>query len=78
MGEKIQEEEKTSVESVLESLGEARKTEDLDKIETLLGDLTAAMQKITERIYSESQNSTESTESAPVKDEEEAQFEEVK
>ena len=78
LGEKIQEEEKTSVESVLESLGEARKTEDLDKIEALLGDLTAAMQKITERIYSESQNSTESTESAPVKDEEEAQFEEVK
>ena len=76
--EKIQEEEKTSVESVLESLGEARKTEDLEKIETLLGDLNSEMQKITERIYSESQNSTESTESAPVKDEEEAQFEEVK
>jgi molecular chaperone DnaK len=78
LGEKIQEEEKTSVESVLESLGEARKTEDLEKIETLLGDLNSEMQKITERIYSESQNSTESTESAPVKDEEEAQFEEVK
>jgi molecular chaperone DnaK len=78
LGDKIQEEEKTSVESVLESLGEARKTEDLEKIETLLGDLNSEMQKITERIYSESQNSTESTESAPVKDEEEAQFEEVK
>jgi molecular chaperone DnaK len=78
LGDKIQEEEKTSVESVLEFLGEARKTEDLEKIETLLGDLTSEMQKITERIYSESQNSTESTESAPVKDEEEAQFEEVK
>ena len=78
LGDKIQEEEKTSVESVLESLGEARKTEDLEKIETLLGDLNSEMQKITERIYSESQNSTESTESAPVKDEEEVQFEEVK
>ena len=78
LGEKIQDEEKTSIESVLESLGEARKTEDLDKIETLLGDLTAAMQKITERIYSESQDSTEPTETAPVRDEEEAQFEEVK
>jgi molecular chaperone DnaK len=78
LGDKIQEDEKTSVESVLESLGEARKTEDLEKIETLLGDLTSEMQKITERIYSESQNSTESTESAPVKDEEEVQFEEVK
>jgi molecular chaperone DnaK len=78
LGDKIQEDEKTSVESVLESLGEARKTEDLEKIEILLGDLTSEMQKITERIYSESQNSTESTESAPVKDEEEVQFEEVK
>jgi molecular chaperone DnaK len=78
LGDKIQEEEKTSVESVLESLVEARKTEDLEKIETLLGDLNSEMQKITERIYSESQNSTESTESAPVKDEEEAQFEEVR
>jgi molecular chaperone DnaK len=78
LGDKIQEEEKTSVESVLESLGEARKTEDLEKIETLLGDLNSEMQKITERIYSESQNSTESTESAPVKDEEEVQFEEVR
>jgi molecular chaperone DnaK len=78
LGDKIQEEEKTSVESVLESLVEARKTEDLEKIETLLGDLTSGMQKITERIYSESQNSTESTESAPVRDEEEVQFEEVK
>jgi molecular chaperone DnaK len=78
LGDKIQEDEKTSVESVLESLGEARKTEDLEKIETLLGDLTQAMQKITERIYTESQDSAGSTESATVRDEEEVQFEEVK
>jgi len=78
LGDKIQEDEKTSVESVLESLGEARKTEDLERIETLLGDLTQVMQKITERIYSESQDSSGSTESAPVRDEEEVQFEEVK
>jgi molecular chaperone DnaK len=78
LGDKIQEDEKTSVETVLESLGEARKTEDLEKIETLLGDLTQVMQKITERIYAESQDSSGSTESAPVRDEEEVQFEEVK
>ena len=78
LGDKIQEDEKTSAESVLESLGEARKTEDLERIETLLGDLTQVMQKITERIYSESQDSSGSTESAPVRDEEEVQFEEVK
>lgn len=78
LGDKIQEDEKTSVETVLESLGEARKTEDLEKIEALLGDLTQAMQKITERIYAESQDSSGSTESAPVRDEEEVQFEEVK
>ena len=78
LGDKIQEDEKTSVETVLESLGEARKTEDLEKIESLLGDLTQVMQKITERIYAESQDSSGSTESAPVRDEEEVQFEEVK
>ena len=78
LGDKIQEDEKTSVETVLESLGEARKTEDLEKIEVLLGDLTQVMQKITERIYAESQDSSGSTESAPVRDEEEVQFEEVK
>jgi len=78
LGDKIQEDEKTSVETVLESLGEARKTEDLEKIEALLGDLTQAMQKITERIYAESQDSSGSSESAPVRDEEEVQFEEVK
>ena len=78
LGDKIQEDEKTSVETVLESLGEARKTEDLEKIEALLGDLTQSMQKITERIYAESQDSSGSSESAPVRDEEEVQFEEVK
>ena len=78
LGDKIQEDEKTSVETVLESLGEARKTEDLEKIEVLLGDLTQVMQKITERIYAESQDSSGSTESDPVRDEEEVQFEEVK
>ena len=57
LGEKIQEEEKTSIESTLESLKEARKEEDVEKIESLLGNLTASMQKITERIYAETQSS---------------------
>ena len=48
------------------------------KLDIRAGDTVRVWQKITERIYSESQNSTESTESAPVKDEEEVQFEEVK
>jgi len=79
LGDKIQEEEKTSIEGVLETLREARKAEDVEKIESLLGDLTAAMQKVTERIYSETQSSDPgSTESSTVPNEEDAQFEEVK
>lgn len=79
LGEKIQEEEKTSIESTLEILREARKEENVEKIESLLGDLTSAMQKITERIYSESQSSDPgSTESSTVTNEEEVEFEEVK
>ena len=77
--EKIQEEEKTSIESVLETLREARKEEDLEKIESLLTDLTTSMQKITERIYSESQSSEAgSAESSTVTNEEDVEFEEVK
>lgn len=79
LGEKMQEEEKTSIESVLESLKEARKTEDVEKIESLLVDLTTAMQKVTERIYAETQSSNSgSPESSTVPNEEDAQFEEVK
>lgn len=79
LGEKIQEEEKTSVESILESLKEARKEENVEKVESLLADLNAEMQKITERIYSESQSSESgSTNESPVQDEETVQFEEVK
>jgi molecular chaperone DnaK len=79
LGEKIQEEEKTSIESTLETLREARKEENVEKIESLLGDLTSEMQKITERIYSESQSSDPgSTESSTVINEEEVEFEEVK
>jgi molecular chaperone DnaK len=79
LGDKMQEEEKTSIESVLESLKEARKAEDVEKIESLLADLTVAMQKVTERIYSETQSSDSgSTESSTVPNEEDVQFEEVK
>ena len=78
LGDKIQEEEKTSIESVLESLKEARKSEDVEKIESLLGDLTAAMQKITERIYSESQSSGPEASDSSTVSEENVEFEEVK
>jgi molecular chaperone DnaK len=78
LGEKIQEEEKTSMESILESLREARKEEDVEKIESLLNDLTASMQKITERIYSETQSSDPGSEGTTVPEDDTVQFEEVK
>jgi len=73
---KIQEEEKISIESVLLSLSEARKSEDLEGIESVLGELTQSMQKITERIYSETSESGQTAGTTQVK-EEEVQFEEV-
>lgn len=76
LGEKITEEEKTSITSTLESLKESRKSEDVEKIESLLGDLTQSMQKISERIYSEAQNSNPEGSQQP--SEEEVEFEEVK
>ena len=58
---------------------EARKAEDVEKIESLLADLTVAMQKVTERIYAETQSSDSgSAESSTVPNEEDVQFEEVK
>ena len=78
LGDKIQEEEKASIESALESLREARKEEDVEKIESLLGDLTSAMQKITERIYSETQSSEPGSEGTTVPEDDTVQFEEVK
>jgi molecular chaperone DnaK len=75
--EKIQEEEKTSIESILGALKEARKEEDVEKIESLLNDLTASMQKITERIYSETQSSEPGNEGTTVPEDDTVQFEEV-
>ena len=75
--EKIQEEEKTSIESILGALKEARKEEDVEKIESLLNDLTASMQKITERIYSETQSSEPESEGTTVPEDDTVQFEEV-
>jgi molecular chaperone DnaK len=78
LSEKIQEDERSSIDSTLEALKEARKEENIEKLESLLIDLTSAMQKITERIYSEAQTSeTGNTESSTVP-EEDVEFEEVK
>lgn len=76
LGEKIQEEEKTLIESILEDLKTSRKEEDVEKVETHLNNLSSEMQKITERIYSESQSS--GSESSEVPEDEDVQFEEVK
>jgi molecular chaperone DnaK len=77
LGDKIEEEEKTSMESTIEAIKEARKTEDVEKIESLVGDLTSTMQKISERVYAAAQNSTES-ETVNAEQDENVEFEEVK
>jgi molecular chaperone DnaK len=74
---KIEEEEKTSMEATIEAIKEARKNEDVEKIESLVGELTSTMQKISERVYSAAQNSTES-EPVNADQEENVEFEEVK
>lgn len=77
LGEKIEEEEKSSMESTIEAIKEARKTEDVEKIESLVADLTSTMQKISERVYAEAQNATES-EPVNAEQDETVEFEEVK
>ena len=77
LGDKIEEEEKTSMESTIEAIKEARKTEDVEKIESLVADLTSTMQKISERVYAAAQNSTES-EPVNAEQDETVEFEEVK
>ena len=74
---KIEEEEKTSMESTIEAIKEARKTEDVEKIESLVADLTSTMQKISERVYAAAQNATES-EPVNAEQDETVEFEEVK
>jgi molecular chaperone DnaK len=74
---KIEEEEKTSMESTIEAIKEARKTEDVEKIESLVADLTSTMQKISERVYAAAQNATE-TEPVNAEQDETVEFEEVK
>lgn len=78
LGDKINDEEKSSVDLVLESLKSARKEEDVEAVETHLNNLSAEMQKITERIYSEAQSSESTTADSDSVQEEEAHFEEVK
>jgi molecular chaperone DnaK len=77
LGDKIEEEEKTSMESTIEAIKEARKTEDVEKIESLVADLTSTMQKISERVYAAAQNATES-EPVNAEQDETVEFEEVK
>ena len=77
LGDKIEEEEKSSMESTIEAIKEARKTEDVEKIESLVADLTSTMQKISERVYAAAQNETES-EPVNAEQEENVEFEEVK
>jgi molecular chaperone DnaK len=77
LGDKIEDEEKSSMESTIEAIKEARKTEDVEKIESLVGELTSTMQKISERVYAAAQNETES-EPVNAEQEENVEFEEVK
>jgi molecular chaperone DnaK len=77
LGDKIEDEEKSSMESTIEAIKEARKTEDVEKIESLVADLTSTMQKISERVYAAAQNETES-EPVNAEQEENVEFEEVK
>jgi molecular chaperone DnaK len=79
LGEKIQPEEKSKIEALVNELKVSRKDEDLEKIDSLISDINSEMQKISTRIYSETQNSDGNGQEVHASvNEEDVEFEEVK
>jgi molecular chaperone DnaK len=79
LGEKIQTDEKSKIEALVNELKVSRKDEDLEKIDSLISDINSEMQKISTRIYSETQNSDGNGQEVHASvNEENAEFEEVK
>lgn len=59
LGEKIQDEEKTKIESIIKDLNVAKINDEIESANTLLASLNEEMQKISTRIYSESQTQSD-------------------
>ena len=79
-GDSLTDEEKSSVEGALTSLEEAVKSEDLEKIESATKDLNEVLTPLSEKLYKQSEDSSESpsAEDAPDENTVDAEFEEVK
>ena len=79
-GDSLTDEEKSSVEGTLTSLEEAVKSEDLEKIESATKDLNDVLTPLSEKLYKQSEDSSESpsAEDAPHENTVDAEFEEVK
>jgi molecular chaperone DnaK len=62
LGEKLTEEQKTSIDEALNALKEAHKTQDLDSIDDLMGNLSKKFGEISQTLYqSMTENQTDST-----------------
>ena len=79
-GDSLTDDEKSSVEGALTSLEEAVKSEDLEKIESATKDLNEVLTPLSEKLYKQSEDSSESptAEDAPDENTVDAEFEEVK
>ncbi|SFI35202.1 molecular chaperone DnaK [Nitrosomonas sp. Nm34] len=85
-GDKLTADEKSKIEAALKEAEEALKSNDKDVIDKKTQELTEASQKLAEKIYSQTQSTQSSAESASAKKEEkpvegevvDAEFEEVK
>ena len=79
-GDSLTDEEKSSVEGALTSLEDAVKSEDLEKIEAATKDLNEVLTPLSEKLYKQSEDSSESptAEDAPDENTVDAEFEEVK
>jgi len=75
--EKLTEEDKTSLNEALSNLKKSNAEKDLDAIDANMAQLTETWQKISERLYSQSETETSSDQSEEGKVED-TQFEEVK
>jgi molecular chaperone DnaK len=75
LDEKISDEHKEEIKQGLEELKEAKNTGEVDKIDTALDNVNSTMQKVTQELYSNVSEQTESTDGFAGSD---VEFEEVK
>jgi len=74
LGDKLTEEQKTSIDEALNALKEAHKTQDMDSIDELMGNLSKKFGEISQTLY---QSMSENQPDAPTEEFSDVEFEEI-